>query len=322
MSNAFWSVTSYFNPTGSQRRLANYRAFRRALDCPLLAVEWSHEGRFELGPGDAELLVQIPGGDLMWQKERLLNLGIERLPPECRHIAWLDCDIVFDRFDWVAEAVRRLADAAIVQLYDRVAYLARTPLERIAEAGDWSAFGREFERIGSAAARAAGLDGEVPVATDDVAAFRRMPSTGFAWAATRELLQRHPFFDFWIVGGGDSAYVHAAAGSADQVVRRHGLSSGHRGLFIPRANALAAEVAGRVDFVPGTLFHLWHGELEDRRYRSRHDLLSEHDFDPARFLRRAASGAWAWADVPATLPLAIRGYFEARHEDGADARIA
>ena len=321
MSSAFWSVTSYFNPTGSRRRLANYRAFRRALDCPLLTVEWSHEGRFELGSGDADLLIQIPGGDLMWQKERLLNLGIGRLPPECRHVAWLDCDIVFERSDWVGEAARRLADAAMVQLFDRVAYLAPTPLEGNAVVAEWRAVTRKFERIGSAAARVAGIDGEVPVATD-IAAYRRMPSAGFAWAATREFLQRQPLFDFWIVGGGDSAYVFAAVGNADRVVRRQGLSSAHRGLFIPRAKALAAEVAGRVDFVPGTLLHLWHGEFEDRQYRSRYDLLSEHDFDPARFLRPAASGAWSWADVPATLPSAIRSYFERRHEDGSDARIA
>ena len=322
MSNVFWSVTSYFNPTGSRRRLANYRAFRRALDCPLLTVEWSHEARFELAPGDAELLIRIPGGDLMWQKERLLNLGIERLPPECRYIAWLDCDVVFDRPDWVAEAVRRLAHAQMVQLYDRVAYLAPTPFDDIAGVDDWSAVARDFERVGSAAARFAGHGGEVPVATDDPAAFRAMPSTGFAWAATRDLLRRHPLFDFWIVGGGDSAYVHAAVGTADQVVRRHGLSSGHRGLFVPLAEALAAEVAGRIDFVPGTLLHLWHGEFADRQYRSRHDLLSEHDFDPSRFLRPAASGAWSWADVPATLPPAVRSYFERRNDDGLDERVA
>ena len=99
-----WAVTSYFNPTGSKRRFANYHAFRRALGVPLLAVEWSRDGRFELGESDADIVVQIGGGDLMWQKERLLNIGIGRLPASCREVAWLDCDIVLERFGWAAEA--------------------------------------------------------------------------------------------------------------------------------------------------------------------------------------------------------------------------
>jgi hypothetical protein len=59
---------SYFNPIGSRRRLANYRVFRNSLAAPLLTVEWSPQGRFELDPTDADVLVQISGGDLMWQK--------------------------------------------------------------------------------------------------------------------------------------------------------------------------------------------------------------------------------------------------------------
>jgi len=322
MNHSLWALTSYFNPTGSRRRLANYHAFRRALDCPLLTVEWSPHGRFELRGADADRLVQIAGGDLMWQKERLLNLGVARLPRECRYVAWIDCDVVFERSDWVAQAVLRLAEAPMVQLYENVVYLARGPLHDLPGAGDCPAHARLFERAGFAAARQRREGAAVPVATEDLQAFVRMPSAGLAWAARREHLVRHPLFDVWVVGGGDSAYAHAAAGNAADVVRNHGLSAGHRELFTPRAAALAAEVNERIGYVPGTLFHLWHGEFADRRYRSRHSLLARHDFDPARFLRAAPSGVWAWADVPAALPLAIRDYFEGRHEDGVEAEAA
>ena len=66
MNNAqLWAISSYFNPTRSRRRLANYRAFRESLVAPLLTVEWSHDGFFELEEGDADLLMRISGGDLM-----------------------------------------------------------------------------------------------------------------------------------------------------------------------------------------------------------------------------------------------------------------
>ena len=84
------------DPAGYQRRKANYHVFRDRLRLPLLTVEWSQTGQFALGPADAELLIQLDGGDVMWQKERLLNVAIAHLPPQCTHVAWLDCDLIFD----------------------------------------------------------------------------------------------------------------------------------------------------------------------------------------------------------------------------------
>ncbi|HEY8118550.1 MAG TPA: hypothetical protein VIE91_04865, partial [Methylophilaceae bacterium] len=55
----FWAVTSYFNPAGWQRRRHNYNTFRHHLSIPLLTVEFSSDGQFELGPQDADLLIQI-----------------------------------------------------------------------------------------------------------------------------------------------------------------------------------------------------------------------------------------------------------------------
>ena len=75
-----WAVTSYFNPAGYHRKLPNYRTFRKQLAVPLLAVELSHSDKFELEPNDADVLVQLNGGNVMWQKERLLNVGISHLP--------------------------------------------------------------------------------------------------------------------------------------------------------------------------------------------------------------------------------------------------
>jgi len=47
-----WAITSYFNPMGYKSRPANYRTFRKYLTAPLLAVELSFTGTFELQPGD------------------------------------------------------------------------------------------------------------------------------------------------------------------------------------------------------------------------------------------------------------------------------
>src|SRR5437868_14501260 len=96
-----WAITSFFNPAGYQRRLRNFHQFRRHLGVPLLAVELTFgDARPALSRGDADILVECSDGDVMWQKERLLNLAVERLPASCRYVAWIDCDLIFDNDDW------------------------------------------------------------------------------------------------------------------------------------------------------------------------------------------------------------------------------
>ncbi len=322
-----WVVTSYYNPMGYRRRLANYQLFRERLPLPLLTVEWSPTGDFELRPGDADLLIQLDGGDLMWQKERLLNIGVARLPPQCTQVAWLDCDLVFERED-LPEAIGAALDAApLVQLYDRVSFLDRTPLDALARLGNCSGATVLFERESAASAHATAASASraqpaVPIARQDRDGVWDTPSAGFAWAARRDFLERHPLFDEWIVGGGDSAFFYAAAGRPERVIARHSLAGPHRDHFLPRALDLAAATMGRIAYVPGRIFTLWHGSVEDRQYKSRHSILERHGFNPREFLQRSASGVWEWAHAPKGLPDEIRAYFEQRNEDGLTAASA
>jgi hypothetical protein len=89
-----WAITSYFNPAGYGRRLANYRTFASQLGVPLVTVELAFGGAFELCKDDADTVVQLRGGDVMWQKERLLNVALQSLPPHCKKVLAIDCDIV------------------------------------------------------------------------------------------------------------------------------------------------------------------------------------------------------------------------------------
>ena len=89
-----WAITAFFNPMRSERRLSNYHRFRAALTVPLATVELGFTERWELGPDAADYYVRIADGDVLWQKERLLNLLLPKLPTECEHVAWIDCDLL------------------------------------------------------------------------------------------------------------------------------------------------------------------------------------------------------------------------------------
>lgn len=79
--NPMWVVTSYYNSAGYQRRLQNFKLFRQFLNAPLLVVELSGSGDFQLDENDGDIVLQLQGEDRLWQKERLINIGAKALWP-------------------------------------------------------------------------------------------------------------------------------------------------------------------------------------------------------------------------------------------------
>lgn len=135
-----WAITTYFNPFRRKRRRANYDVFRSRLPMSvrLVTVEHAHDGEFELGDTDADLLVRVSGGDVMWQKERLLNIALQHVPASCQAVAWLDCDIVLSPEDWPARAVAALANHALVQPFSDAYWLGPDQLpEELPDPAMW-----------------------------------------------------------------------------------------------------------------------------------------------------------------------------------------
>jgi len=301
-NDSLWVITSFFNPAEYRRRLLNYRQFRAALHVPLAAVELSFNGAWELAKHDADILIRVTDGDVMWQKERLLNLAVRKLPPDCEYVAWIDADVLMQDPDWSQQAVAALASVPLVQLFSE--------------------------------ARALGPDGEIPeLGLPSAAAFALQGDSvfgprqrgrpfgpkikhGMAWVARRELLESHGLYDAFVIGGGDNALLGAAYGAPGTVAADKYLSAAHRDHYLSWSAGLHADVRGRVGALDGEIHYLWHGDLQDRRYGLRHEYLAQHNFDPRSDIRLGADGAWRWASDKPALHSLLRDYFRSRNEDG------
>ena len=51
-------------------------------------------------------------------------------------------------------------------------------------------------------------------------------------------------------------------------------------------------VPGNVGVIPGDIYPLWHGGLEDRHYGDRQSILARFDFDPYQDIALDANGCW------------------------------
>jgi hypothetical protein len=302
-----WAITCYFNPAAYRRRLANYRVFRRCLTVPLVTVELAYGPSFELHKDDAEILVQLRGRDVMWQKERLLNVALRALPRSCRKVAWLDCDIVFAAGDWAERTSALLERFVLVQPFS---HLHRMPR-------DWGP-GREWPAKTQLRYSVPFLmESGMPLAdclgpsAEDIAC-----SPGYVWAANRELLDAHGLYDACIVGSADAAMIRAAYGCFDFAMRRQHMNLVRREHYLAWARSFHDAVCAKVAYVPGNLFHVWHGETEHRGYQLRHRRLEGFEFDPAADIAMDHNGAWRWNSGKRDMHNWLREYFASRREDG------
>ncbi|HSP98141.1 MAG TPA: hypothetical protein VL049_13000 [Candidatus Dormibacteraeota bacterium] len=290
-----------------QRRRANYRLFRERLNLPLVTVELAYGPEFELTECDAEVLIQLRGRDVMWQKERLLNVALGAVPSSCRKVIWTDCDIMVEMDDW-SERVSRLLDRfLLVQAFSCVHHLSPDWKPDDTRASVMFTQRSAVSAIGSGIP-AAGLLAH-PVPSGPVST-----NKGLAWAARRELLDHCGFYDACIVGGGDLAMVAAAYGCFDVAMRN--MNEKQKEHYLAWARTHHARCRAEIGFLDGPLFHLWHGDIKHRRYRERHAALRRHAFDPFEDIAHDDNGSWRWNSDKPELHEGVRGYFALRREDG------
>ncbi|MGH7787229.1 MAG: hypothetical protein ACRERC_10215 [Candidatus Binatia bacterium] len=308
--HGIWAITSYFNPAGYRSRLKNYRIFRQRLAVPLLAVELSCTPQFELGAADADVLVQLRGDAILWQKERLLNLALQSLPDECETVAWLDCDVVLTRPDWPLVANQLLHTAPLVQLFHaRYNLPADTLPEQVASPAAYAA----GHALGYTLAHRLAAPA---VVGEPASASRAGVALGLAWAAPRRLLETHGFYDAGVLGGGDRALACAAVGQFDGLRATWGANEAQSVHFAAWARPFHAAVRGNVAWVDGAIFHLWHGHRDDRRYVERYEKFRVYEFDPSRDIALDHGGCWRWNSDKPDMHRYVSDYFHARREDG------
>jgi len=302
-----WALTTYFNPEDYESKRNNFKLFREQLKLPLCVVELAFEDKpFELGEEDAELLIQIRGGDVLWQKEQLLNVGLKRLPASCDKVCWLDADVLFDNDDWAEQTAQLLTQYVVVQpFFLSVRLMPGETSCDIAELPLGSAEHEVLHGIGY------GVSAKGPTCLSSYLAHGH---SGYGWAARRRVLEKHGFYRANVLGNADLNIAQAMFGG-EKYLKTDRLSPAAQQHLKTWANEFYESVQGSVTFVDGTLFHLWHGYKKNRLYHGRLEVLIEHDFDPEEDLAVSPEGPLVWASDKPALHEWCREYFAVREED-------
>lgn len=300
-----WIVTAYYNPCRYKIKLSNYQTFIESLcnsNLNWLVVECSFGDEPFTLPTSPNV-IRVRARDVMWQKERLLNLAIEHLPDDCAKVAWLDSDILFTNADWAAQTSRLLDHCPIVQPFENVIRLPRGKTSFDGEGDQWKSFSAVYAQSPNEM-----LSGR----------FDKHGHTGFAWAARRDILTTHGLYDGCVSGSGDHMMAHGFCGDWEShcIERIFGGNTRHRTHFVEWCRRIYKDVRAKVASVPGTLLHLWHGDMNNRRYVLRNQELALFEFDPAADIRVGSTGCWEWNSDKADLHQWAVNYYAQRREDG------
>lgn len=316
-----WVISCHFNPCKYKNRRINYNHFAKNLrqqGVPLLVVELCYQdGQNDLDPSTADIYVQVVESDVLWAKERLLNIALENLPATCTKVCWVDADILFKNANWAICCSEMLEEYPVVQPYDFSVFLGPhdTPARKISKYKDYISFAHYY-RVYGPPNQKRGLD-----------VTKSHP--GYAWAARRETLnQLGGFYDKCILGQGD---LVMALGFAHNLKRDGPLPPGPQEFPFawklklgPKLTAngriwqqRAAEIVqGEMGCLDGTVYHLWHGEPKDRMYNHRNQFIA--DFDPdTDIMLNPKTSLWQWtrSAKQRKMDKKCEMYFKLRNED-------
>jgi len=301
-----WVITSYYNPCGYKTRRFNHEIFAHAIresGLSLLTVECA----FGTHPFDLQEsidVIRVRSRSSIWQKERLLNLAISWLPPSCKYVVWLDCDLLFLNKSWPKDTVELLEKFPLVQVFETCNRLPPENLKR-QDKGDIC---RSFASITS--------DDHQTLFSGN---FEKHGHTGYGWAARYDILRRRGLYEHAIIGSADHFMAHAAFGDLEGACMKLMTDKDINQIqhFQDWGQPFFEEIMGKIGAVPGQILHLWHGDLKNRKYLIRNRELTQLGFNPYTDIIAYPGKPLEWKEnMPKdNLKVMFENYFKNREED-------
>lgn len=312
----FHVVTMISNPA---RYLSRYRIYRQWIEAMqttgvnVVTVEVAFGDRpFEITERDNINHVQLRTHDELWHKENALNIGIQHICqiwPDAKYFAWIDADVFPMRTqkDWLLETVQQLQHYEVVQMFEHsvdldpqynvmakphqgfMASYIKSGFQLPDDRGNWGYYGHGHP--------------------------------GFAWAASRSALDRlGGLIDFAILGAADR---HMAMGLIGQIEAScpAQLHPEYKKELIEWQTRAKRHVRYDVGYVPGGIYHYFHGKKKDRKYADRWRILVDCQYDPNTDLKKDTQGLYQVEDSDdrqIRLRDLLRAYFRSRNEDSID----
>jgi hypothetical protein len=312
-------IIPYFNHTNARvnRRLLEESLDRLSLNqqCRVIISEgvWNTESELPDFSERVHRHLKYRYSQALWVKENLINLALRDCGFDWKFAAWIDKDIEFLDPDWACRTIEALENHDIIQPWSRAVCSGAPGKGRNIREYLHLYQGRllnDDEGMMSWATNPNGIDG-------------KEGHCGFAWAATKDFLDRiGGLYDRCLLGGGDDYLKASLLGEGTKIYKNSGLSAigqdrrfeigvarfygDFKAVFQKRCRG------SRIGFVEGTIIHHYHGGLAARGYLSRYECAAHAGFDGERDVIYGGDGTIRLLNE--SLAESISEYFPSRWE--------
>ena len=243
------------------------------------------------------LHIKVELHDRIWIKENLINLAVRNLPSDWNYVAWIDADLTFVNEMWVQDTIQLLKIYDVVQMFDSAINLGPNGETLKVEKGfvyQYINSGHEYNKNSKYG----------------------VWHPGYAWACHRKAYeQMGGLIDFGILGSGDRHMALAWINKAE--LSYPGNIHIDYMLKLKEFQDNCTDI--KINYVPGSVIHHFHGSIKDRRYQERWNILTKNNYSPIKDIFYTKDGILQLTEVGKRLQPPIYDYFIGRNEDGVTA---
>lgn len=274
----FYVICVMFNPSRSRSRIKLYLNFKRQLEkmgVKLITIECTYENSpFTLTRQNYEPHnIQVNTQNAFFQKERLINLALTKLPLDAKYVVWCDCEVEFLNPNWVNDTIKALNIFKIVQMFESVTILGENN-EEIKRERSFSA--RLFDKIEM-----------------DKKDFEEcVEYSGYCWGFRVDILKEiGGLYDLSPIGNCDTIMAYCLAKRTDEYVPNT-LTDHFKDTIKDWQKKASAAFSTGIGFIPGEIRKHWSALRNDKKVYDRWDILQTNGYDPSRDLYSGENGIY------------------------------
>jgi len=261
-------ISCYFNPQNNPYR-------KKAFDIFYDTIKHLNHKIVECVIGDSEPqlpenehISRIHADSLLWHKESILNYIIANLDPKYKYVFWVDADVLFTNKNWLVESVEVLKTHNIMQPFEYCIHLEQDESEPSFNPRDYDLACLEADKSKRHPKMWRSFCANQVTNAFINENYDVHGHVGFAWGARRDVLDVVPLYAHALVGGGDHIMAHAAAGHIPHSCITKSFTDDIESITEWSKNFFSV-IQGKIGYVSGDLYHIWHGSLASREYFKR-----------------------------------------------------
>jgi hypothetical protein len=236
-------------------------------------------------------IFQFRTNDYMFYKENLINIIEKKISNEYTKICIMDCDIMFTDSLWYDKVSQSLEENDIIQPFETAIYLNCEFKKLHIVKSSLYFFKNKFSEIGH---------------------------PGFIWCFKREVLKKINLPEFCIIGSGDAILTYCLTGKTYKLTNQYDYLKSMMDKYIININ----NNEFKLNYLNLEICHLFHGNLSNRQYASRHllikNLLKSYNLtEIEEVIEHNEFGLFKWKEnFKEAFNNLMLNYFKERNDDG------